>query len=874
LIRVRPETAAVASSALPCTADAWPAFSRLLDHALDLGPEARPAWLAGLTGADAQLRPALERVLAGDRPERLASFLSEPPPIPEARPAGADDAGAAGARIGPWQLLRELGRGGMGVVWLARRADAAYERDVALKLPLAHLANERQRARFGRERDILASLQHASIAQLYDAGVTADGQPWLALEFVAGEPLLAWCDARRLTVAQRLRLLLPVAAAVQHAHRNLVVHRDIKPGNILVSADGVPKLLDFGIARLVDQTDPEQTQTQAMTPAYATPEQQRGGPVTTASDVYQLGLVLYELLGGVAAHRARAPGSSAIPRLDQACAHLQSSDPMLAARVAGARSSTPARLRTQLSGDLTRILERALAEAPADRYGSAAELADDLDRHLHQRPVQAARGHLGYRLRKFIARNPRAIAVVGSLAVALATSLVLAQRDSARQLAQVSAERSRAEASLAFLGGLFESAGPNSRHGADASARDILLTGIERLRNDRDLEPRSRAELLVIIGESLNGLSQVREAAQAFELAAAEQARFAATVAERARLRLRRAINQQNSGDVAGAAQAAQALVEDVLREGLDDHSALNAHALRANLYLIEGDVERAGRALAPALALLAQRPDAFAPIDHADVLTMQGHILTTQGRPDPALAAAEHALALYRQVDPDHPSVGLSLGLLGLIQMDRGELPAAQALYQDAIARIERVLGRDNRDLLIARGNYASVLLRLGQAGAAADQVRESLRAMQAMGLDDPITEGRTRNRLGQALFDAGERDDAQAQWRQALALAQRAGDQVVVERAEAGLAALSCLAGQPDQLPVLRARAGGDDLDPAWRLRGGLMLAGCLEALDQPAQAQAEYRRLGGLLADGATPPADHSHRQVADGIARTAR
>lgn len=836
--------------ALPCPPEHWPAFSRLLDEALELPAHERAAWLERLDGDDARLKPwlgpVLETVVDGDD-----AYLSSAPPIPQAKHAAVAD---TGQRLGPWRLRRSLGRGGMGEVWLADRADDAYAREVALKLPHAHLSGEGQRHRFERERDILAGLQHANIAQFFDAGLADNGQPWLALEYVRGDALLDWCDTRALDIAARIRLLLPICDAVQAAHRNLVVHRDIKPVNILVNDDGHPKLLDFGIARLIDDAAPDQTRTLAMTPAYATPEQRRGDAVTTASDVYQLGLVLFELLGGTPAHRGHdGHAGHPIQRMDAIFAALLASQPVQAGTIAQQRSLSPARLRATLAGDLSRIVAKALANDPAERYGSAIDLADDLQRFLDKRPVRARRSSLGYLLRRFARRHARALAIVSALLLALVVSIVTSERNARKHLAEVTAERSQARASLDFLAGLFDSAGPNGRHGPDASARDVLFSGVEKLRGESALSRSARSELLIIIGESLNSLSRVNDARTAFDLAAEQQRGFMPTTGQRLRLQLRQAINAHDRGDLDAARAQAEVLIVEPTDTGDPGPAAyrMEAHALLANIALVEGRPDDGLAALAPALAALDHGDVAVRAEDSADVRLLHGLLLNEKGRHDEAQRELENALALFRQAGDDHPTIGKTLASLALIHQDRGELAAADALFIEGNRSLERALGRDSRDLMIGRGNHSSLLLTMGEAQRAADEVLECLRIGAALALDDPLNECRLRNRLGQSLVELGDRTGARAEFEAALTLATRIGDDVIIARATLGLAYLACLDGSMHAIDNLAAVMPDASDGSAWRLRAGVYQARCLDARGIREPADRVWRALAPLVA-----------------------
>jgi serine/threonine protein kinase/Flp pilus assembly protein TadD len=404
-------------------------MSQLLDGALALDEGGRRIWLERATQEHPDLAAALrEALLPGAAQAADLEVLMSLPKLDAADEASAPDASGLkpGARVGPYELIRRLGAGGMAEVWLARRADGAFKREVALKLPMLAHAQAGLKARFARERDILASLEHPHIARLYDAGVSPEGLPYLSMEYVQGEPLTDWSDAHRLGIPERLGLILQVLEAVQYAHEKKVIHRDLKPSNILVTDSGQVRLLDFGVARLLegeatDQPALTSVYGRALTPDYASPELLRGDPLDARSDLYSLGVVLYELLTGTRPYGLKSAAS--IGALDQAIATLEVKKPslrLIEQSAAATRASTAERLARQLRGDLDAVVLQALAKDPAQRYPSAAAMAEDLRRHLAGKPIQAQPARLSYRLRKFVLRNAT---LLGVSAVALAAIL-------------------------------------------------------------------------------------------------------------------------------------------------------------------------------------------------------------------------------------------------------------------------------------------------------------------------------------------------------------------------------------------------------------------------------------------------------------------
>ncbi|HEV2702378.1 MAG TPA: protein kinase [Steroidobacteraceae bacterium] len=430
------------------TPEQFSRISQLLDESLELEPGERHAWLTALELRDSAAAALLRRLFASQGAGKGARFLSNPQQVAAALAAAiSEDQALIERRFGPYRILSLLGHGGMGSVWLAERVDGMFTRQVALKLVhpiLGPVLGER----FSREREILASLSHAHIARLFDAGVAEDGQPYLALEYVAGSPLTRYCDEHCLGLAARLQLFRQVLSAVQYAHAHLIIHRDLKPSNILVTEDGQAQLLDFGIAKLLTEgsSTPETELTQlggrALTPDYAAPEQILGAPITTAADVYSLGVIFYELLTGVRPYRLKRDSRGALEEAILQAEPLAPSRAGLDETVAAARDSTVRKLVRALVGDLDTIALKALKKTPAERYATANAFDEDIARFLRGDVVLAQPDSLVYRARKFVRRHRLGIAtatlLVATLAGGLAATgyearLAAAQRDQALQ---------------------------------------------------------------------------------------------------------------------------------------------------------------------------------------------------------------------------------------------------------------------------------------------------------------------------------------------------------------------------------------------------------------------------------------------------------
>ena len=511
------------------TADDFAALSRLLDAAESVSADARPAWIESLGAADAPFKVMLQELLARGGGVETDDFLHRLPAFTLGENVGHGYARgrelAVGEIVGPYRLVREIGRGGMASVWLAARTDASMDRLTALKLPFADGMSQRFAERFVRERDILAGLSHGHIARLYDAGVSAEGQPYLSMEYVEGQPITDYCDAHRLDVKERIAIFLEVLEAIRHAHMRLVLHRDLKPSNILVTPAGHVMLLDFGIAKLLvdgeaHESDLTRLGGRAMTPAYASPEQLAGSALSTASDVYSLGVVLYELLTGQRPYRLKGDSRLALENAIAEADVLRPSLSITAVATVSRRAATARALARTLKGDLDTIVLKALKKAPLERYRTADALAEDLERFRAGKPILARSDSAVYFARRFVGRHRLivTIAAIASLALMFAGAISIWEAHVARAAAaRAEHEARKAQAVRGFLLDLFRTntdAQPDPVRARQTTARELLDVGARRANAHLQDQPEAAEAIDDTLADMYDALGLDREAAQ------------------------------------------------------------------------------------------------------------------------------------------------------------------------------------------------------------------------------------------------------------------------------------------------------------------------------------------------------------------------
>jgi eukaryotic-like serine/threonine-protein kinase len=699
----------------------------------------------------------------------------------------------SGNRIGQYLILRSLGIGGMGEVYLAERADQQFQQRVAIKVVRGGVLARNVQSRFKAERQILAQLDHPNIARLLDGGSLPDGSAYIVMEYVDGIAIDAYCDQHRLDLSARLRLFQTVCGAVHSAHQNLIVHRDLKPSNILVNTEGAPKLLDFGIAKLLDERQAVQhtlamthADFRVMTPDHASPEQVRGEPITTASDVYVLGVVLYELLTGT---RPFIIPSLRLADIERVICEQEPARPSDAIgespnattlELAERRGVNPARLRRALQGDLDNIVLMAMRKEPARRYGSAQQMASDIQRHLDGMPVIARPDTFAYRADKFVRRNWIGVAAGALLflitaafaAITWRQSLHLAaERDEvAMQRASAERERARAEEVSDFLINLFKLSDPEENRGNQVTARELLSSGAQRLRTGLADQPATRAALLSTVGSVYNSLGLYADAlpvlqeSLALQHDADDHVRLATLLAlGRARL---------GSSDLTGA----DGSLQDALRLAQSRYGAASLDTARALWEL--GELRHAQGRFRDAEGLYKRALGIFetqhaSPTDVSWLLDDLGKIYEREQQWPLARRTYERALEIDRQLlGADHPRVAVHLHNLAFVMENLGDVRRAEELYRDAIQRNERAYGEHHPVTATAWGNYGLLLQRLGRLQEAESYLRRALNVMLQLYGPEHFDVAYNRVSLGLLLHDKGDLAGAESEYRQALAV------------------------------------------------------------------------------------------------------
>jgi len=740
------------------TPQRWQQVKVILDEALELDPAARRTLVDEACAEDPSLREDLEFYLGLD--ESRGDFVDRPVFSVQGGKAEIEEASS----IGPYKVIRRLGRGGMGAVYLAQREDD-YKKLVAVKLIKRGMDTEEIVRRFRNERQVLAQLDHANIARLLDGGSTEDGRPFLAMEYVEGEPIDRYCDERRLAVRERLELFMEVCAAVRFAHQNLVVHRDLKPGNILVTSDGTVKLLDFGIAKVLSggadfsmlTTVPER---RLMTPWYASPEQVRGELITTASDTYTLGVLLYQLLTGRLPYRADAGSESEIGRV---ICEEEPRRPSAAATGAEpetltARRADAGKLRKLLAGDLDAVVMKAMEKDPKRRYASVEQLEEDVRRHLEGRPITARTGTFTYRTAKFVRRNRLALGLAGVFFAVLAsygltTTFLWNRAERARERAQTVSD---------FLEGLFEASRPDQARGQDLTAREILDQG--RLKLPAYLEEEedvyaalagTLGRVYFLIGEYDVALQLLEESLAILRRLHGEDHLDVAVAKER----LAGALAKR------GRKTEAEQLMREALRTMRDLGSKPGLESVTHNLAELLLGSGRYAEAEALFRESIAIRRTLFGAIDHRALSPLIGLAATlrAQGKSEDAERTTGQASAIAKTQPPQDQNLFASiLTGKGMDSFRRGDYRGAESDFRRSLEIRRLVFGADHDLVAVSLVNLAKAIQAQGRRAEAADLYRQALEIQRSSLGESHRNTAITMKSLASVLEASGDAEQA----------------------------------------------------------------------------------------------------------------
>ncbi|QSX78729.1 serine/threonine-protein kinase [Agrilutibacter solisilvae] len=838
----------------------------LFDDLLDLDDAPRQARLDRLAADDPALHARVRALLRADA--HAAGVLEHRPETLFPDAGDEPDDGLVGHRIGPWRIMGIVGRGGMGAVYRGERADGEFRQAAAIKLIRRGLDRPELRRRFLRERQILAQLRHPNIATLLDGGVTEQGAPYFAMEFIDGLPIDAWCEEHRADLPTRVRLFLQVCHAVQHAHQNLTVHRDLKPSNILVTPDGQARLLDFGIAKLLedDAEDADGTTVdRPFTPEYAAPEQLRGEAVTTATDLYSLGVVLYALLAGThpLGITSRAAARSPAALLGREPESLPRAAQRIEPEAALTRGLSPKGLAEALRGDLAAILHRCLQPDPARRYASAEALGQDLKAWLDGRAVSATRGERVYRLRKFAWRNRYAVSagLAAFAAIGIALALALWQAREARvqaRHAQANAQAAQNHARNAlstrnFAVSLLSSASPlKSARGTQTTAVELLQAAAQRVDNELGQAPESQAELRATIGASLYQLGDRDGGIALIERGLAQMEELRLRGLPRVEALQARAIARRESGDDDGAERDVRAALAQLagvggdqrlqriklrtllstittLRGRLHEALALNRDTLADRTALLGKDHEETAvdwNNLANAHLRVDECALAQSGFEHADAILVRHKGVDFPRRVWPLMGVAAarmcrgDAIALAGQaldeaervmlagLGADHPISVSLLANRGSVQLRQGDPAGAQRFYEQALAKA-RV--HHDANLHQLQSQLGISLLQQGRTQAALVHLVPAVEAMAHDRVTSEPALNRAQAALGRARFLAGQQADGEREIRAVLDRLTKAGFAATDDYGEAAndLAYVLAASGRTVEAATWQARA-----------------------------------------------------------------
>ena len=786
------------------TPERWQQIDTLFRSTLELGEARQEQFLMESCADDPDLYHEVASLLAADRRVDLSlerAVASEAADLSRSRSKTRE-----GEKVGAYEISGLLGKGGMGAVYLAARADRSYRKDVAIKILKRGMDSDEILSRFLQERQILASFEHPNIARLIDAATTDDGLPCLIMEYVEGLPVDRFCRENQLRLVERLELFLIICSAVQAAHRNLIVHRDLKPSNILVTAEGLPKLLDFGIAKLLHPSTVDTAVSnpgfRALTPDYASPEQLRGDAITTASDVYSLGVLLFRLLTGRAPYRLpqgigpeaeRIARGQVPPRASSAARSEPEREQDASAEVGEPLGNLPPdnlfegstqKLSKRLSGDLDTVIAKALSEEPGDRYLSVEALSEDIRRHLQGLPIVSRPPSWTYRATKFVRRHRAGVVAAVLVLLALGTAFAATTRQAhiaGLERRRAEAEKDRAEMVSSFLEEMFQGADPHQAPGQDLTARQLLDRGAARLSTTDWQQPEVQARLMNTVGRSYQGL----------------------------------------------------------------------------------GLYDQAEEFLTAALEIRRQHAD---PLEIADSLDNLGSVLQDLGKYPEAAKAFREGLRRRRQgLGPRHLLIAESLNNLAQAQLAMGDHGAAEPLLRQALELKLELLGPSNLAVANGYNNLAGAVSARGDHREAADLFRRALELRTELLGDAHPAVAESLVNLGASLYRRHRYSEAEPHFRRALDLRRElfGPHHPAVARSLSNLASVLIVLDEPEQAEPLLLESLAMKIDLLGEEHPSLAstliaLGTVLESKLDPRGAEAHYRRALDLRR--ASLPSDH--------------
>lgn len=708
----------------------WNKIKQIFNDSCECAPEEKRSFVRDACGDDAELEQAVLNLINADK--RSYTLLDE---IPDYTDDELIDT-AVSKQIGPYKVLKELGRGGMGVVYLVERADKQYQKKMALKLVKRGMDTDEILYRFRSERQILASLEHPNIARLYDGGATEDGSPYLVMEYIEGEPITTYCDNGKLTIDERLQLFTKICKGVQFAHQNLIVHRDLKPSNVMVTNNGDVRLLDFGIAKLLqDPADQERAYTQPwarrISPRYASPEQFSGKRITTASDVYSLGIILYELLTGTHPYNDDAGkntfGLPDIPRnIESPVSRVQKTDNV---EIFHTRQTTKSSLSRRIRNDISMIVLTALHPDPHLRYQSAEQLLRDIERHLSGHPVGAHPPSPLYRFKKFIARNravTASIVIIFSITMLFSIFFWMQSERIALERDAVKIERDKAIKLAGFLNGLFDAANPfnpTTERIDTLRAAELLKRGAERVHAELTGQPVIRSQMLRSIGLAYQGMGLYDEAHSYLSDA----------------LEIRKNI------------------------DGIDPNELIESYTDKGFLLYINGEYKESESLLREALILTETLPN-ISMKEKANVMHTLGITLIMIPEREEAESLLRGALFMRKEIfGNEHQEIAATLGALGTVLDDMGKFDEAEEVLQETVQLRESLYGNDHPSVAIGYNNLANHYREVGKLEQAENAIREAIRINRSVLGNDHLYVAQNLQLLGSILRFKGDYENAE---------------------------------------------------------------------------------------------------------------